>query len=121
MGTTPENIITQQGEKVFRNIESDAAAEIGKRQGLVIATGGGTVTRQENMLALQQNGWMVFIERDLTMLATIGRPLSVDGRALEHLYQQRGPLYRHYADDTIINDGSLSSTVQQVINAFSRR
>ena len=115
IGLTPEDIILNQGEVTFRSIESEVAAEIGKRQGLVIATGGGTVTRDVNMLALRQNGRIYFIERGLSSLATAGRPLSDDGKALEQLYQQRYPLYRHYADAIIDNNGSLAAAVQTIL------
>ena len=115
IGLTPEEIILNQGEATFRSIESEVAAEIGKRQGLVIATGGGTVTRDVNMLALRQNGRIYFIERGLSSLATAGRPLSDDGKALSQLYQQRYPLYRHYADAIIDNNESLAVAVQTIL------
>ena len=67
------------------------------------------------MLALQQNGRIYFIERELSSLATAGRPLSDDGKALSQLYQQRYPLYQHYADAIIDNNGSLAAAVQTIL------
>ena len=117
-GSTPEEIIVTQGEEAFRIIESEAALEIGKQQGLVIATGGGTVTKAANMLALKQNGQIYFIERALELLATDGRPLSAEGAALAYLYQQRLPLYQQYADAVIANNDTLQQVTQEILTLF---
>ncbi len=44
-GRTPAQIIEQEGEAAFREIESRVIAEIAKKGGQLIATGGGAVTR----------------------------------------------------------------------------
>lgn len=114
-GSTPEEIIVSRGEAAFREIESAAAQEIAQRQGLVIATGGGTVLNDANMLALRQNGQIFFIERELTELATSGRPLSANVQAIEQLYQQRLPLYRRYAAATVVNDRTIDEAVHTIL------
>jgi len=47
------------GEDGFRAAESALARELGAREGLVIATGGGTMMRPENRVALGENGLIV--------------------------------------------------------------
>ena len=47
--------------------------------GVIIATGGGVVTRPENKLPLRQNGRVYEIRRPLGDLETAGRPLSAVG------------------------------------------
>ena len=40
---------------------------------------------------------MVYLSREISRLATEGRPLS-QGRDLSALYEERRPLYEHFAD-----------------------
>ena len=48
-GMSCAQLIEKHGEAEFRELESEAIAELGKRSGAVIATGGGCVTREENL------------------------------------------------------------------------
>ena len=51
--------------------------EFSKKSGLIIATGGGVVTREENYPLLHQNSNIVFLDReDMTQLSKSGRPVS---------------------------------------------
>ena len=78
----------------FRNLESAVAAELGKENGQVIATGGGAVLRAQNVRALRQNGVVVYIDRPLGQLAVGGaRPLSQSAEALAAMHAARAPLY----------------------------
>ena len=97
-GRTPEQVITEDGEDVFRSLETEVLRELGKKSGAVIATGGGAVTREENYPILHQNGVLVWITRELTALDTAHRPLSKG--SLTALYEKREPLYRAWADMT---------------------
>ena len=82
------------GEEAFRKVESDVLAELGKQSGLVIATGGGCVTREENYASLHQNGVILWLRRDPDKLPIAGRPVSQrDGVAA--IYERRKPLYAH--------------------------
>ena len=113
-GRTPAQIITESGIERFREIESVALSELTKRSGIVLATGGGAVTVPANRAYLRQNGPVFFIERDLSLLATEGRPLSVGGlERLKALYAERLPLYRALSDFTVTADGVLS-TAQKI-------
>lgn len=96
-------IFDEVGESGFRDIESEVAAELGKQRGLVIATGGGAILREENVDALRQNGHIIHIKRPLEALATDGRPLSKDLDALRKLEAVRMPIYESIADETIDN------------------
>lgn len=96
-------IFDEVGESGFRDIESEVAAELGKQRGLVIATGGGAILRDENVDALRQNGHIIHIKRPLEALATDGRPLSKDLDALRKLEAVRMPIYESIADETIDN------------------
>lgn len=66
-------IFRLEGEDGFRQRETAVLAELGKRSGLVIATGGGCVTRPENYPLLHQNGTIFCLTRDLSRLPISGR------------------------------------------------
>ncbi|MCL2565401.1 MAG: shikimate kinase [Defluviitaleaceae bacterium] len=97
------DIFKSEGEKGFRVRETKTLEKLGKESGIVIATGGGCVTREENYPHLHQNGIIIFLERNLSLLEREGRPLSqnVD---LSEMYADRYPKYRHFADLTVKND-----------------
>jgi shikimate dehydrogenase len=81
---------------------------------LVIATGGGCVTRQENYNLLHQNGRIFCLNRELSALPTDGRPLS-QAVKLEEMYRTRKSLYDHFADHQIDNM-DLNAAITQIQN-----
>lgn len=95
------DFITAQGEEAFRRLETALAERYGKESGLIIACGGGIVTRPENEGLLRQNGRIYHLTRPLEDLAWAGRPLSKGGAALAALWAERAPLYRQFADCTL--------------------
>lgn len=96
------DIFKLHGEDAFRQIESENVRNIGKKTGMVIATGGGVVTRSENYFPLRQNGMIFFIKRDPDLLDKSGRPLSLS-IDLQEMYSERLPLYRKFSDFEIEN------------------
>ena len=58
-GKSISRIFAEDGEPAFRQMESALAAEWGRREGAVIACGGGVVLRDENLQALGENGMLV--------------------------------------------------------------
>ena len=102
-GKPISQIFDEIGESGFRDMESEIASELGKQRGLVIATGGGTVLRAENVNALRQNGLVVHIRRPVEQLSMDGRPLSRDLDTLREMEKARLPLYEAAADITFEN------------------
>ena len=107
-------IFAQDGEEVFRDWETKALAELGKQSGLVIATGGGCVTKPRNLPLLHQNSRIFWLKREIITLPTAGRPLSLSGN-LTDMYAVREPMYRHFADHIIDNNGSIEETAAQIL------
>lgn len=99
--------ISTYGEDAFRERESKVAAHYGSRSGLVIACGGGIVTRAHNYNLLHQNGVIAFIDRPLHELSCNGRPLSQTKGVLK-LAEERMDLYRSWADTAISCTGSAA-------------
>lgn len=108
-------IFTNFGEEWFRQEETSALLELGKQSGLVIATGGGCVTRGINYEHLHRNGKIIWLQRDLARLPTDGRPLSQKS-SLEAMYQIRKPLYQEFADFAIDNNQSAHKTVEMILS-----
>lgn len=116
-GKSIPDIFAQDGEPTFRDWETKALAELGKQSGLVIATGGGCVTQKRNYPLLHQNGHLVWLERDCSVLPTDGRPLS-QANDLGKMYAVRKPLYEAFADIRVENAGTPVETVQKILDAL---
>ena len=111
------HIIPQDGEAAFRAMETEILKLLGKRSGLVLATGGGCVTQARNYPLLHQNGTIFWLKRDLDKLPTQGRPLSQKNK-LSELYRVRKPLYEAFADLAIDNDSESDHTICQILEAL---
>ena len=116
-GKSIPDIFAQDGEPTFRDWETKALTELGKQSGLVIATGGGCVTQKRNYPLLHQNGYLVWLERDYSVLPTDGRPLS-QANDLGKMYAARKPLYEAFADIQVENAGTPEETAQQILDAL---
>jgi len=117
-GRTIPEIFEQDGEEYFRKMETQAIERWGKESGLVIATGGGAVTREENYCHMHQNGRIVFIKRDVSKLERSDRPLSQGD--MQAMYEQRFPLYKRFADYTVQNERELQDVVDQLVKEWSQ-
>ncbi len=91
------DIIKDKGEVFFRDIETKVLEKVTKQSNCVISTGGGVVTQERNRYLLRQNGIVVFLKRDLSLLSTLDRPLSQQN-TLEELYKARKNNYLGWSD-----------------------
>ncbi len=112
-------IFEEDGEEIFRQIESEQIEQAGALSGVILSLGGGAVTRERNYLPLHQNGRIYCLERDLARLATDGRPLSKDLATLNRMAQERGPLYERFADVTVSNDGTPEEAADAILADFN--
>ena len=111
-------IFAEDGEDVFRDLESSCIAAAGARNGVILSLGGGAVTRERNYLPLHQNGRIYCLKRDLSLLAMDGRPLSKDLDTLRTMEQERAPMYERFADVTVVNDGTLEDAADAILKDF---
>ena len=102
------------GEDAFRKLETSVLAKHAMRSGLILATGGGCVTRPENDDLLHQNGTVFCLNRRPEALPTDGRPLSQKTDPVR-LYEIRKPMYRRAADVFIDNNGTPEDSVRQIL------
>lgn len=129
-GRTPAAWIRSEGEEAFRRVECEVIrSQIAARTGVVIATGGGAVIKEENVRRLARNGQIFWLSRSLEALrltlSTAGegqadRPLLASADSLSRLWQEREALYRSAADvEIFVPDGeSAEETAARVIRAF---
>ncbi len=116
-GMSIPEIFEKVGETGFRAIETEVLAELGMQSGLVIATGGGCVTREENYPLLHQNGVLIWLRREIETLPTDGRPLSQKGNLAE-MYKVRQPLYARFADIQVENRFETEDMTERVLSLY---
>ena len=119
-GKSIPSIFAREGEDAFRALESRIAREAGSRTGCVLSTGGGIVTRQENCAPLRQNGVIVHIRRDLSLLPTAGRPVS-QSTDLGELWRRREPLYAAFADIVVDNEDTIEGAAERIEKELNKR
>jgi shikimate kinase len=110
-----------ESEEAFRTAETRTLQYLAEKEGVIIATGGGAVTRPENMELLSKNGVIVFIDRKpekiYETINDVVRPLLNDDKLrLFKLYEERIELYQKYANYIIGNNGLSEATVEKLVN-----
>ena len=114
IGCTIPEYFASHGEEEFRKREHEVLRDFSARSGQIIATGGGIVTRPENMDPLRENSVVVFLRREIEKLPTRGRPIS-QSSDLHELYEKRRPLYEAAADVTVDNIRP-EQTAEEILN-----
>ncbi len=112
-GLTIPEIFEQQGEKSFRDMETEILKEVSQDKNLVIATGGGIIEREENRSVLKKNGFIIYLTASPdTIYQRIGgdtnRPALTqksEKEEITHMLKKRAPLYEELATYSI-NTGS---------------
>jgi len=128
-GRTIPEIFEADGEQAFRNIESQALAEVlNNTSNTVIATGGGTVLSAENRALMKSNGKVVWLYASPEILAErisgdANRPLlnNVDPLAkVLSLSKLRNPLYEEVAG-LKVDTGRLSDekAIEKILHFLS--
>lgn len=116
--TIPE--LFEVSEAHFRAIETEACKELAaKETHTIISCGGGVILERENIQALSQIGWIVFIDRPVEHIIEdieIGhRPLLKEGKnKLYQLYEERIDLYQSAADFRVENQSTLEDVLNKI-------
>jgi len=108
----------------FRKVESEAIRKLSMDKSSIIATGGGVIKNESNIEELKKHGIIVFIDRPLGNIAEdveiSKRPLLKDGvQKLYDLYDERYELYKKYSDFHVINDRSIETVVDRIIEKYT--
>lgn len=119
-------IFDVEGEDGFRQREVQMIDELTRHNNVVVATGGGSVLREENRCALRERGTVIYL------LTTVEQQLRRTGKdrsrpllqcadreqVLRDLFDQRDPLYRATADIIVRTD---RRSPRSVVNDILRR
>lgn len=127
-GMSIPDIFRVQGEDAFRRHERALCAELGQQDGLVIATGGGTLVNEERMALLAPSGYLVCLDCDLAELEhrvgdDDGRPMlwaEDQRRQLRDLLAKRGPAYAripHHIDTTYRTPAQVIDDIVALVEA----
>lgn len=120
-------IFEEDGEGVFRDLESHVVFELTQLDRHIIALGGGAVMRKENRLAIAGRGHAIWLQADTeTILSRISadsttaerRPNLTTGGGLteiEELLAQRELIYRQSADLEVDTEGKMPAEVADEI------
>lgn len=117
-GRSIPQIFAQEGEEAFRTLEKETLLRECKEGGRIIVTGGGVVLDPDNYPPLHQNGKIYHISRAVELLATQGRPLSTDGKALRDMEARRLPLYERFRDVEIYNE-DIDAAAERIWRDFN--
>lgn len=121
-GCSIEAIVSQDGWEYFRKTERQVVAAVAEKDDLVIATGGGVVLDEANMVNLRREGLIVWLDVKMEVIekrmakdqrSGKSRPSLTGGDSLQEIKQvldYRRPLYEKEA--TIAVDTSNLSTLE---------
>ncbi len=128
-GVDIPTIFAMEGEQGFRDRECIVISELASRQGIILATGGGAVLREENRCCLKSNGVVLYLHAQPDVLFERvrhdkNRPLLQVENPLDkllELYKERDTLYRQTAH-FVVEVGGLSchDAFNQVLSCIRR-
>ncbi|MGN1398817.1 MAG: shikimate kinase [Erysipelotrichaceae bacterium] len=111
-----KEIFALKSEEYFRMKEHQIIKELAKKNSCVISTGGGAVLNSDNIDLLRQNGLILLLERELSLLfADANRPTVSSFEQLAQLYEQRYDLYQNSNDLIIVNDKSIEEILNRIM------
>ena len=116
--STPASIITEKGEQYFRDIETEAVKDIAIASNSIIATGGGSILREENVNRLKMTSLVVYVKRDKPIFSD-DRPLAANKEMYDELLKKRKPIYEKSADIIVDNNGDAEDCVDMIIDKYN--
>lgn len=123
-GVSIPTIFELEGEQGFREREACTIEDLTRENGIVLATGGGVVLREDNRQRLRERGLVIYLHACPTVLlertrCDKNRPLlQVDNplAKLQTLYQARDPIYRQTAHAVIEGgEGGCHKTIENIL------
>ena len=125
-GNTLQKIIDAQGVDGFLQVENDVLAAVDV-QNTVISTGGSAIYSDEAMRHLTEIGTVVYLDVSLEELRSRLGSLHERGvvmrkgvsMSLDEIFEERGPLYRKYAEVTLQTDGlTVREATRKLVDAL---
>jgi shikimate kinase len=118
-GVDIPTIFEYEGEKGFRQREQNMIQELTQIKGIVLATGGGVILREQNREALTKNGFVIYLQCSVDKIVQrtkrdTQRPLLFTDNPkerIEKLLLERDSYYLSCADFVIETSNWQSKTV----------
>lgn len=121
-GCTIPEIFQTRGEDAFRKLESDSLTELADKPRMVVATGGGTLMREQNAVCVKQSGTVVFLNIPFEECYTRiqgdqNRPVAARSTKQEllALYEARKKIYLSVCDIEIRQTMSPLATAREIL------
>ena len=120
-------IVQRFGWEHFRDLESEVCRDLGRKDDLIIDTGGGAILRQQNVDILKRNGTLFWLTAEVPTIARrIGgdtqRPSLTGTKSfteeIQEVLELRLPKYQAAADHVIATEGR---TVEEVVACILAR
>jgi len=118
-------IFEESGEEYFRQLERDAVKELAYKKSIILATGGGTLTFQENVDVLRNaDNKIILLDLPVEVVSQrlkndTKRPLlnrPDKEKVMRELYEKRLPLYRSAADIIVNAANSPMQVCMEIIS-----
>jgi shikimate kinase len=119
-------IFKESGEAYFRKLEKDLLKELVKKDNIIISTGGGIITKQENIDILKKERQVVFLDANVwTIQKNVSkeidkRPLLKQSQniaeTIDNLLKKRINKYNDTYNIKIdINDKNINEVVSEIL------
>ena len=127
-GKTIPEIFEQDGEDAFRLLEHIVLRDILKKNGQIIATGGGIVLRENNRNLLKSKAFTVHLTANPEIIAErvagdTNRPLLANAENLlieiQSMLAERHPFYSGYSLTVDTNQLSIDETAKTILDALN--
>lgn len=129
-GVSIPTIFEYEGEQGFRDRETKVIDELSQRSSILLATGGGSILREENRRLLSQRGTVIYLHVNLKeQFSRISndknRPLLQTANPKETLRKmmlERAPIYESVADYRVNSNGrNMRNVVDQVMRHLGKK
>lgn len=122
-GCSIADLVAREGEERFRQIETETLREISRLPALVIAPGGGAITRGENRELMLRSGVTVWLDAPFDLCwrriqqDEVVRPLAQTEAAARRRYDDRLGLYRQALVRIVVNESQSPEDIADAILA----
>ena len=127
-GVSIDHIFDVEGEKGFRNRESDVLKKLCSMPNIVLATGGGAVILKENRELMKKASSIIYLSSSVDQILrrtakSKTRPLLEKSnnrrKTITDIIEARDPLYREVSSHIIdTNEKKLNEVIDEIIEAL---
>jgi len=120
-GKSLQDILSQNGNKKFKEIEEGALLSVEFNQ-IVLATGGSAVFCDTAMEYIKGNSMVIYLEVPYEDISVRISNFSERGllkrsdQTIQEAYKEREGLYQHYADYIVKNSGIIDSCLDKILS-----